>query len=52
MNLIIEPTDSNKEKGGIWIGNITAAGSIDLIRKNKIRAILTVASGTNLKFSK
>lgn len=52
MSVIINPTDEKKEKGGIFLGNITAAGNKESLKKNKIRAVLTVASGTNLKYPK
>ena len=52
ISMIIEPIDNKKEIGGIFLGNITAAGSKEIITKNKIRAVVTVASGTNLKYNK
>lgn len=47
MNCIIEPTD---ELGGIYLGNYDAASDINLLRKHKISAVLTVAAGTGLRY--
>jgi len=47
MNLIIETSDG---KGAIFLGNIYAAYSIDLLRRNNITAVLTIAAGTQLTY--
>lgn len=43
MNLIIESSDG---KGAIFLGNIYAAYSVDLLKRNNITAVLTIAAGT------
>ena len=43
MNLIIEASEGN---GAIYLGNIYAAYSVDMLKRNNISAILTVAAGT------
>lgn len=47
MNCIIEPTE---ELGGIYLGNIKAARDPEFLRRNKIRAVLTVASRTGIVY--
>ena len=47
MNQIIDESDG---KGSIWLGNIYAAYSIELLKKHNITAVLTVAAGTGLKY--
>ncbi len=43
MNLIIDESDG---RGAIWLGNIYAAYSTDMLKRNSISAVLTVAAGT------
>jgi len=43
MNLIIEASDG---KGAIFLGNIYAAYSVDMLKRNNISAVLTIAAGT------
>jgi len=45
MNLIIEPSEG---KGAIYLGNIYSAYSMELLIKNNITAVLTIAAGTQL----
>ena len=47
LNSIIDPTD---ELGGIYLGNYEAASDINLLKKYKIGAVLTVAAGTGLRY--
>ncbi len=47
INCIIDPVE---DKGGIYLGNVFAAYSLDILKKYKIGAVLTVAAGTGLKF--
>lgn len=47
MNCVIEPTE---ELGGIYVGNIKAARDPEFLRRNKIRAVLTVASRTGIVY--
>lgn len=51
MNCIIPPTRDDAA-GGLYLGNISGAGNQKLIEKYKIRAVLTVAQGTYLKYPK
>ena len=43
MNQIIEPSEG---KGAIYLGNIYAAYSIELLKIHNITAVLTIAAGT------
>ena len=47
MNLIIDSSDG---KGAIYLGNIYAAYSVELLKRNIITAVLTIAAGTQLKY--
>jgi len=47
LNSIIDSTD---ELGGIFLGNYEAASDINLLKKYKIGAVLTVAAGTGLRY--
>jgi hypothetical protein len=48
LNCIVE---ANEEGGAIYLGNIYAAYSMDILKKHNITAVLTVAAGTMLKFN-
>ena len=48
MDCVLKPNDQNI--GGIWIGDISSASDKDQLEKNNIKAILTVADGTNLHY--
>jgi hypothetical protein len=47
LNCITEGLDG---KGAIFLGNIYAAYSQDILKKHDITAVLTVAAGTALKY--
>lgn len=47
MNCVLEPTE---ELGGIYVGNIKVARDPEFLRRNKIRAVLTVASRTGIVY--
>ncbi|KAM3139757.1 hypothetical protein pb186bvf_008215 [Paramecium bursaria] len=47
ITCIIEPTD---EEGGLYLGNYEGANNLDLIRKLKIRAVLTASQETAIKY--
>lgn len=49
MDCIIEPTDG---KGGLYLGNINSAEDIPNLQKFNIKAVLTAAAGTNLRYQK
>lgn len=38
--------DGKDNKGAIYVGSLESANDTELLKKNKIRAVLTVASGT------
>jgi hypothetical protein len=45
LNCVHDPT--NELPGGVFIGNLEAAQTIDILKKNSIKAVLTVADGTS-----
>lgn len=47
IDCIIEPTESY---GGLYLGNLDGAKNHDLLKKMQIRAVLTVAKGTGLRY--
>lgn len=47
LNCVHDPT--TELPGGVFIGNLEAAQSIDILKKNSIKAVLTVADGTSKK---
>lgn len=47
VDCIIEPTE---EYGGLYLGNLQGAKNHDLLRQMQIRAVLTVAKGTGLRY--
>jgi len=47
IDCIIEPIDG---KGGLYLGNLYSAEDIENLRKLNIKAVLTVAANTNLKY--
>ncbi len=47
MDCIIEPTE---DSGGLYLGNLEGAKNHELLRKTQIRAVLTVAKGTGLRY--
>ncbi len=49
ISCILEPTN---KIGGLYLGNIAAASSKELITKYEIKGVLTVASGTSIKYPK
>ena len=49
VDCILEPVDG---KGGLYLGNISAAEDVSNLRKLKIKAVLTVASYTYLSYNK
>lgn len=50
MNCILDPEGENEERGGMFLGNIYAAFSEELLKKHKIGAVLTVAADTGLSY--
>jgi hypothetical protein len=48
MSCILPPTE---EYGGLYLGNIEAAQDINLLRACNIRAVLTVAKDTELRYN-
>ena len=49
MNCIIDP--NLEGKGGLFLGNIYAAYSDELLKKHNIGAVLTVAAETGLSYA-
>ncbi len=49
MNCVVQADAENK--GGLWIGNIGAAQDKHQLEKHNIKAILTAADGTGLKYT-
>ena len=49
MSCVEDATDS---LGSIYIGSLDSANDLELLRKNGIRAVLTVASGTGISIDK
>ncbi|CAD8057813.1 unnamed protein product [Paramecium sonneborni] len=47
ITCIIEPSE---DEGGLYLGNLEAANNIDLLRKMKIRAVLTASQETAIKY--
>ncbi len=47
ISCIIEPVN---KCGGLYLGNIAAASQKEIITKYEIKAVLTVAAGTSLKY--
>jgi hypothetical protein len=47
LNLVLEAADG---KGALWLGNIYAAYSTEILQRHNITAVLTVAAGTGLKY--
>ena len=47
MDCIIPPTE---DCGGLYLGNLEGAKNHDLLKKTQIRAVLTVANGTGLRY--
>lgn len=45
LNCVHDPT--NELPGGVFIGNLEAAQSLDTLKKHNIKAVLTVAEGTS-----
>ena len=39
-----------EEEGGLYLGNLEAANNVDLLRKLKIRAVLTASQETAVKY--
>jgi hypothetical protein len=48
MNLVLDATE---DLGGVFLGNIEAAKDVRRLRENNIRAVLTVAARSGVKFS-
>jgi len=48
ISCILPPTD---DLGGLYLGNIDSASSMEILRTNKIKAVLTVAARTGLNYS-
>ncbi len=48
LHCIIEETP---ELGAVYLGNIDAASSYEILRQHKIKAVLTVAARTGLKYN-
>lgn len=48
INCIVDPQE---DVGGLYLGNIEGA-KLEVLRKHKISAVLTVAAGTELKYDK
>ena len=48
INCILPPTE---EIGGLYLGNLEAAKSIDILKQYKIRAVLTVSVETGVKYA-
>ena len=46
MHCVFESPDITR--GSIFLGNIEAAANYEALRKNNIRAVLTVAGGTGI----
>jgi hypothetical protein len=44
MNCVEDPDNNNA--GGIYVGSLDSANDTELLKKNGIKAVLTVASGT------
>ena len=47
---VFKTIDSSDGKGAIYLGNIYAAYSVELLKRNNITAVLTIAAGTQLKY--
>jgi hypothetical protein len=47
MNCVLDPINN---VGGIFIGNLEAANDLELLKKNNIKAVLTVANGTGIYY--
>lgn len=48
MDCIINPTEN---MGGLYLGNLDGAKNHEQLKKTQIRAVLTVAQGTGLRYS-
>ncbi len=48
MNCIIPPTD---DLGGLYLGGLDAALDVELLKKHKIRAVLTTSVETPIKYA-
>ena len=48
MDCIIPPSENY---GGLYLGNLEGAKNHDQLKRHKIKAVLTVAKGTGLRYS-
>lgn len=48
MNCIIPATE---EMGGLYLGGLDAATNVELLKKHKIRAVLTTSVETPIKYA-
>ena len=48
ISCIIEPTD---ELGGLYLGSLEGAKNMEILKQYKIRAVLTAAEATGLKYN-
>ena len=48
LNKISCIIDPGKGVGGLYLGNIDTATNLEVLRKNKIKAVLTVAARTGI----